>query len=167
MKAMVVYESHWGNTAAVARAVAEGIGDGTAALSTGEADAAAVADLDLLVVGAPVLGFRLANEQMYKTMRSQPGKGNPPDLSHPPVSVWLKSVPAGTAAVAAFDTRVRGPFGKAGPAILKILRQGGYRSLGEPEGFLVKGAQGPMREGELDRAREWGRKLAETLEGSD
>jgi hypothetical protein len=166
MKALVVYESHWGNTAAVARAVAEGIGEGTTALSTGEADAAAVPGLDLLVVGAPVLGFRLANEQMYKTMRSQPSKGKPPDLSHPPVRVWLRSVPSGASAVAAFDTRVRGPFGKAAPAILKLLTQRGYRSLTGPAGFLVKGTQGPMREGELDRARDWGRELAETVNGA-
>ena len=165
MKAMVVYESHWGNTAAVARAVAEGIGDGTTALSTGEADAAAVPGLDLLVVGAPVLGFRLSNEQMYKTMRARPGKGDPPDLSHPPVGAWLESVPPGAAAVAAFDTRVRGPFGKAAPAILNALLLSGYRSVAGPEGFLVKGTHGPMREGELDRARDWGRRLAESLTG--
>ena len=160
MKAWVVYESHWGNTAEIARAIAEGIGAGTKAVSTAEAKAAEVPELDLLVVGAPVLGFRLSTQSMYDQMRRQPNKGNPPNLSHPPAREWLESVPAGGAAVAAFDTRARGPFGTAAPAILKLLGQAGYRQVAEPEGFLVKGRQGPMRDGEIERAREWGKELA-------
>ena len=39
MKAVVVYESLWGNTAAVARAIAAGIGPDARALSTSEATA--------------------------------------------------------------------------------------------------------------------------------
>jgi flavodoxin len=35
MKAIVVYESYWGNTAAVARAIAEGLGPDARAISTG------------------------------------------------------------------------------------------------------------------------------------
>ena len=42
MKAIVVYESHWGNTAAVARAIAEGIGPEARALSTAEATGAVI-----------------------------------------------------------------------------------------------------------------------------
>ncbi len=161
MKALVVYESHWGNTAAIARAVAEGIGPDTAVLSTAEADPGSVPQLDLLVVGAPVIGFRLATDQMYANMRG--GKADPPDLSHPPAGTWLRTVPAGKTAVAAFDTRVRGPFGKAAPAILHILDKAGYRMVAEPHSFVVKGSQGPLRDGELDRAREWGRELAASL----
>lgn len=163
MKALVVYESHWGNTAAIARAIAEGIGGDTPALSTAEADSMAVPELDLLVAGAPVLGFRLGTEQTYDGMRAQPRKGAPADLSHPPVSSWLKSVPPGTSVVAAFDTRVRGPFGKAAPMILKTLEAAGYQAAAEPKGFMVKGTQGPLRDGELDRAREWGRELAKAV----
>ena len=43
MKTVVVYESLWGNTARIARAVAEGIGPEARALSTAEATHAAVA----------------------------------------------------------------------------------------------------------------------------
>jgi hypothetical protein len=107
MKAVVVYESHWGNTAAVAHAIAEGIGSGTRVMSTAEASAAALEGADLLVVGAPVIGFRLSTEQALENMRVKPGKGNPPDLSHPPVRSWLDTLPAGTGDAAAFDTRVR------------------------------------------------------------
>ena len=160
MKALVVYESHWGNTAAVARAVAEGLGQGARAVSTAEADAAAVKDVDLLVVGAPVIGFRLATPQMLDGMRTRPGVKNPPDLSHPLVRTWLEGLPAGTVAVAAFDTRVRGPFGSAAPAILEALQKAGYRQVAQPQGFKVKGSEGPLRDGELERAAEWGKELA-------
>ena len=53
MKAIVVYESLWGNTAAIARAIAEGIGPEARALSTAEATGPAIADVDLLVAGSP------------------------------------------------------------------------------------------------------------------
>ena len=45
VKAVVVYESHWGNTAEVARAVADGIGPETRVLTTEEASPEAVADV--------------------------------------------------------------------------------------------------------------------------
>jgi hypothetical protein len=164
MKALVVYESHWGNTAAVAHAIAEGIGAGTRVMSTGEAKGETLEALDLLVVGAPVIGFRLSTEQALKDMRSKPGRGSPPDVSHPPVRSWLESLPAGGGvAAAAFDTRVRGPFGSAAPAILKTLAEAGYRPIGKPTGFTVKGSQGPLRDGELERARQWGAELARAV----
>lgn len=163
MKALVIYESHWGNTAAVAHAIAEGIGSGTRVMSTAEAKVDTLDAVDLLVVGAPVIGFRLSTEQALENMRARPGKANPPDVSHPPARSWLESLPAGTAAVAAFDTRVRGPFGSAAPAILKSLTEAGYRSIAKPAGFTVKGSQGPLRDGELDRAREWGAELARAV----
>jgi flavodoxin len=66
MKAIVVYESLWGNTAALAKAIAEGIGSGTQALSTAQANAAALKGVDLIVAGAPVLGFRVPSDDMLK-----------------------------------------------------------------------------------------------------
>ena len=84
MKVVVVYESLWGNTAAIARAIAEGFGPDARALSTGEATAAAISGADLIVAGAPVLGFRLPTEKMRQSIRSNPGFGAlPPDLSNP------------------------------------------------------------------------------------
>src|SRR4030065_577517 len=53
MKAIVVYESLWGNTAAIARAIAQGLGADAHALSTGEVTAEALAQADLIVAGAP------------------------------------------------------------------------------------------------------------------
>jgi Flavodoxin len=163
MRALVVYESHWGNTAAIAHAIAEGIGAGARVMSTAEAKADSFDGLDLLVVGAPVIGFRLPTQQAVDNMRTNPGRGAPPDVSHPPVRSWLESLPSGTGAAvaaAAFDTQVRGPFGSAAPAILESLTAAGYRPLSKPTGFTVKGSRGPLRDGELERARLWGAELA-------
>jgi flavodoxin len=64
MKAIVVYESLWGNTAAIARAIAEGLGPEAQALSTAEASGAAIANADLVVAGAPVLAFKLPTDKL-------------------------------------------------------------------------------------------------------
>ena len=76
---------------------------------------------------------------------------------------WLESLPHGTGGAAAFDTRIRGPFGSAAPAILKGLTEAGYRPVAKPIGFTVKGSQGPLRKGELERARQWGIEVARAL----
>lgn len=55
---------------------------------------------------------------------------------------------------------MRGPFGSAAPAILKALEEAGYRGIAKPRGFVVAGTYGPMREGELTKARRWGAELA-------
>jgi flavodoxin len=81
MKAIVVYESHWGNTAAIARTICEGIGPGATALPTDKASSAVLAGADLVVAGAPVLGFRLATDGMIDAIRNE--RGPAPDLTHP------------------------------------------------------------------------------------
>jgi Flavodoxin domain len=162
VNAIVVYESLWGNTQAVARAIADGLGSEARALSTGEATGEALADVDLIVAGAPVLGFKLPTEQMRRGAHDNPG-GKPPraaDLSHPSMRSWLDGLPAGQGRSAAFDTQVRGPFGKAAPAIAEALEKAGYARLADPVGFTVAGKFGPLRKGELDRAKRWGSELA-------
>ena len=105
MKAIVVYESHWGNTATIARAIAEGIGPEARALSTAEATGEAIAGADLIVAGAPLLGFSLPTESMVKGLASNIG-GNPtPDLSHPSMRSWLEALPKGAGRAAGFETR--------------------------------------------------------------
>jgi hypothetical protein len=165
MKAVVVYESLWGNTAAVAHAIAEGIGSEARALSTTEAAGEAMSGVDLIVAGAPVLGFKLPTEQMRQGARNNPG-GKPPrpaDLSHPSMRSWLDALPAGHGRSAAFDTQVRGPFGKAAPTIAEALERAGYSRLADPVGFTVAGRFGPLRKGELERARRWGSELAAAM----
>jgi hypothetical protein len=163
MKAVVVYESLWGNTAAIARAIAEGIGPEALALSTAEASAAAVADADLIVAGAPLLGFRLPTEKMRDGIRTSPGKcPAPPDLSHPSLRSWLEKLPAGHGRSAAFETRFRWSPGGATAEIIRGLERAGYRSEGKGMRFMVTGRCGPLREGEEERARKWGMELAKS-----
>jgi hypothetical protein len=59
---------------------------------------------------------------------------------------------------------VRGPFGSATPAIAEALEQAGYASVAKPVGFVVAGRLGPLRDGEVERARAWGAELAAPLE---
>lgn len=164
MKALVVYESHWGNTAAVARAIAEGIGPGTPALSTAEATGAALQAVDLIVAGAPLLGFRLPNEKMLEGVRNSAAKAPaPPDLSHPLLRAWLAGLPAGNGRGAAFETAFRRSPGSAARSILRELERSGYKRLARGERFVVKGGYGPLRDGELERARQWGAELAASI----
>ena len=76
---------------------------------------------------------------------------------------WLGALPAGTGWAAAFDTQVRGPFGSAGPEIAEALARAGYTALAKPAAFVVTGKFGPLKDGELERARQWGADLAAAL----
>jgi len=64
-------------------------------------------------------------------------------------------------AVATFDTRVRHPRvpGSAARSARKHLRQQGFRAVDPATTFWVDGMEGPLLEGELDRARTWGQDL--------
>ena len=161
MKAVVVYESHWGNTAAIARAVAEGIAEGTPALSTSEAGAEALAGVELIVAGSPLLGFALPSETMVKGLSAETSRGAPPvDLTHPPMRVWLDALPSAHGCAAAFETRIWWSPGSAAKAILGKLESHGYRAAGPALRFVVQGKYGPLRDGELARAKAWGAELA-------
>jgi len=107
MKAIVVYESLWGNAAAVARAIAEGIGPGTWAMTAAEATEAMVVDADLVVAGAPVIQFRLPTDTARAMLGTNPGNApRPPDLSGPSLRAWLAALPAGHPRSAAYETRI-------------------------------------------------------------
>ncbi len=77
MKAVVVYESHWGNTAEVARAIASGLGPDTPALATDEATGSVLAEADLIVAGAPVIAFRLATDSMRERIAEERRRAQP------------------------------------------------------------------------------------------
>jgi flavodoxin len=164
MKAVVVYESHWGNTAAVAQAIAEGIGPDTVVMTTDDADLSAVSEVDLLVAGAPVIGFGLPTARMEDAVadsaRTAPTL---PDISHPSLRSWLRELPRGHGRGAAFETRVRWSPGGATGAIERSLEQAGYPATGTPGKFIVTGRYGPLRAGELERARHWGAGLKSRL----
>ena len=163
MQAIVVYESVWGNTAAAARAIAEGIGDGAQAYATDAVPAEVLATADLIVAGSPVFAFSLPSEGMRQRILKDETDGPRPDLSHPSLRSWLDALPPGRGLAAAFETRIWwSPRGATG-TIEKKLSGAGYRRLLKSEKFIVADKYGPLREGELDRARAWGGELRVAL----
>ncbi|MCK7476747.1 MAG: hypothetical protein M0C28_03705 [Candidatus Moduliflexus flocculans] len=95
MKAIVVYESYWGNTASVAQAIAEGIGPEAKAMPTDQAVGDALVGIDLIVAGSPIIAFSLPSEKTRNDMLAKPDKKapSPADLSHPSMRSWLVSLP--------------------------------------------------------------------------
>jgi len=160
MKAMVIYDSKFGNTAQIAKAIGDGLGDALGdpedveVTPVDDTQPDQLAGLDLLIFGAPTHGFR----------PSAPAKD------------FLKSIPKNTlkgVKVAAFDTRITEEeikenrffsklvdlFGFAADPVSKKLEKKGGEVVMPPEGFTVEGTEGPLTEGELERAREWGRQI--------
>ena len=166
MNVTVVYESVYGNTRAVAEAIADGLGD---AVVLGVHEAAELAERpELLVVGGPTHLHGLATHRSRQAAvdgahedgqtHLEPGAADEPGLR-----TWLRDLPEVDGAKAAsFDTRLeKSPWltGVASRGIAKRLRHLGYNVV-DSASFLVEDSEGPLAEGELDRAREWGRKLA-------
>ncbi len=76
---------------------------------------------------------------------------------------WLAGLPHGTGRAAAFETRYRWSPGGATGTIEEGLRAAGYAPVAQAERFLVTGRYGPLKDGELDRARAWGAELARAM----
>jgi len=176
MDVVIVYESMFGNTHAVAEAVAAGIFDADPAahvtvLPLREASAGDVAEAGLLVVGGPThmrgmtsgLSRRKGLEAQEQADKDRGAAfTHEPAAEGPGVRDWLESLPPAAPGqlAAAFDTRVDARFaGGAARGIARRLRRRGYRLGAAPEGFIVTGTEGPLHEGEPARARDWGAAL--------
>ena len=83
-----------------------------------------------------------------------------PDVSHPSLRAWLDALPNGSGQAAAFETRIWWSPGSAAKAILSKLDGHGYRAAASAQRFVVQGKYGPLREGELERAKAWGAEMA-------
>jgi len=146
MKTLVVYDSLHGNTKQIAQAVGDAVGGEVKVSSVNEADPSTLRSFDLLFVGAPTHGGR-ASEPMKDFL----GQVEAPALE-------------GVGA-AAFDTRLASwwvrIFGFAAGRIAKDLKNKGATTIGSPEGFYVEGTEGPLKDGELERAAAWAREIAE------
>lgn len=163
MDTIIVYESAWGNTRAIAEAVAEGVASTTRApllVAVEEAPPANTITADLLVVGGPTHAFGLSRP---KTRADAAGRGGHPGETG--LREWIMAADAVPVPVAAFDTRVRHPRlpGAASATAAKLLRRRGARLLAGPESFYVEDYEGPILPGELDRARSWGVELIKRL----
>ena len=159
MKAIVIYDSQFGNTEKIAQAIRDALSD-TAETRLMRASSVAPRDLmaaDLLVVGSPTQRFHATE----------------------PVDRFLKGASLHGIHAAAFDTRfdmndvdsrtlrlavkVAGDSAYAAPRIAAVLEKAGSTMVAAPEGFIVTDTEGPLREGELERAAEWARGLLTAL----
>jgi len=149
MKALIVYDSVYGNTEKIARAIAEAItpSNEVKVVGAGEANPSELASTELLIVGSPTHAGRPT----------------------PPVQEFLNKVPKLSPQginVAAFDTRSQTKlvkvFGYAAGRIARNLKGKGGNLIASPEGFFVTGTKGPLKEGELERAAGWAKGILES-----
>jgi len=155
MKALVVYDSYFGNTEKVAHAIGQALGspEEVEVRRASDVQPQQLAGLDVLVVGSPTRAFQ-ATRAVTQLLRRIPSQG-------------LRGV-----RTAVFDTRVSiedvgsalltimvNLFGYAAEQVAKRLqRKGGELTL-PPAGSVVEGTEGPLRQGELEWAAHWASQL--------
>lgn len=162
MRALLVFESMFGNTREIALAVADGLRSGFE-VEVGEAGSVSpilAGPFDLLVVGGPTHAFSMSRPG---TRQSAVEQGAPVGTSRRGIREWLDELEPGLRrpAVATFDTRVAKPRlpGSAARGAARRLRSHGLTLAAAPESFYVDGTTGPLLEGETDRARRWAESL--------
>ncbi|MEV0297540.1 flavodoxin domain-containing protein [Nocardia sp. NPDC050710] len=166
MRAQVVYESMFGNTEAIAEAIAEGLGTHCTVelLKVAAAAEQPAPPVDLLVVGGPTHVFGLSRT---RTRRDAADRTQAPVAVDVGIREWLdhaSPVPPGTRAVA-FGTKAATPTwlpGSAARGAAKRLRHLGYELADSPVDFFVGGMLGPLVAGEVECARTWADRLSRT-----
>ena len=145
---LVIYDSVFGNTEKVAQGIGEALGDASVK-KVNEVNPGDLEDLEILIVGSPTRGFRPT----------------------PAIMNFFKNLPDNALhrlKAAAFDTRI--PIEKAEPGFLRFMiklfgyadekiakqleKAGAYLAL-KSTGFGVTGTEGPLEDGELERAKNW------------
>jgi len=158
MKVLVICDSVFGNTEQIAQAIGKALGsqEDVEVSRVGDVKLEQLTGVELLLVGSPTRAFR-PTKAITDFLRGIPSNG-------------LRGVK-----VAAFDTRM--PVDGVGPPILRFLakvfgyaakpisdrlvRKGGELAI-PPEGFVVEGFEGPLREGEIERAEDWAKQIMAT-----
>ena len=161
-RALIIVESCFGNTRAIAEAVAAGLIEGgveAQMVDVAQAPGALPEDLDLLVLGAPTHNRGLPTTATRAKAQAQVGAGG----ASQGISEWLGNaeIPA-SLSVAAFDTVIsRGWLsGSAAKAIAKTLQRRQGRRTVSTRSFVVTASKGPLATGQDSDARSWGRELA-------
>ena len=145
METLIVFDSTYGNTEKIAKAIYDAITGEVKVIRAGIANSAEIEKIDLLIVGSPTYGGRPT----------------------PAVQGYLDGISESALKgmkVAAFDTRYSTRmvkiFGFAADRISDSLKAKGATIVSSPMGFFVKGKKGPLKEGELERATGWAKELA-------
>ena len=166
MTALIVVESMFGNTRAIADRVAASL---ETVLPVQVVDVAGAPHelpdgTTLLVVGAPTHAFGMSRE----ASRVEAVNRGATAVVQVGIREWLGSIAGLTPGlqVAAFDTRVRrvGLKGSAAKAAARRLRHDGCDLIVEPMSFWVDGTPGPLLAGESQRAEAWGAELGRLLQ---
>lgn len=158
-RALVVVESAFGNTRAVADAVAVGLRRHLSADVVDVADAPAelAGDVVLLVAGGPTHAFSMSRPQSREDAAQQGASGS----TEVGLREWLDRLQPATVAAATFDTKIHKKFlpGSAARAAQKRLHARGFPTAAPARSFWVSGTTGPLEDGEVDRATTWGEEL--------
>ncbi|TDW24397.1 flavodoxin family protein [Kribbella kalugense] len=177
VRALIVYESMFGNTERVAQAIRDGLRGSLPAdmVPVYQAPSAIPADVRLLVVGGPTHAFSMSRVTTRQEAWKQADVVMPIEVG---IREWLSVLgidtqdasgrPASRLEVATFDTRIakgRRLPGSAARAAAKVLRRMGFR-LTSSASFFVDETTGPISEVEVERARHWGEELGSILTGS-
>ena len=169
MRAVVVYESMYGNTHLVADAIGAGLRpafDDVSVVPVSDAGPAVLAGADLVVVGGPTHAHgmsRPSTREAAVEAAGKPGSGlqAEPGARGPGLREWFGSLGRYPVKAAAFDTKQRPAVltGRASKGVTRQLRAHGFDIVAAPESFLVdrRAQLGPQ---EAARAREWGIRLA-------
>jgi hypothetical protein len=167
MKALVVYESLYGNTAAIGEAIAAALrthGLEAHARPLSEVPAGATAGVDLLVVGGPTHAHGMSRAATRKTGATDEKNTFPEPTVTPGLREWLVSLPPGDGRfAAAFDTRFDKPAiltGSAAKGIARRLGANDFWVIDDPKSFFVT-TENRLADGEIDRAATWAGALAE------
>jgi len=168
MRALVVYESMYGNTRAIARNIADGLSATHEAtlVPVGEATPDLLAEADLLVAGGPTHMHGMSRASSRRMAAQAAAKENSgvtldPGAHGPGIRDWLNDMAGGQILAAAFDTRLSGVpafTGRASHPIGRLLKRHGCRIVAAPASFLVS-QQNTLLDGEAERARRWGMTL--------
>jgi hypothetical protein len=163
MKAVVVYESMYGNTHLVADEIAASLRASmdVRVLPLDLATPDDAGDADLVIVGAPTHVHGMSRPSTRKAAVEAAGKDDSlhldPDAPGGGIREWLASLPSRSGLAAAFDTRIDAPAaltGRASKGVARQLRKQGFVLLVDPESFLVT-KHNTLGDGEAEHARQW------------
>lgn len=173
MKALVVFESMFGNTRHIAEAIADGLRSSipTEVVLAGDAGSTDLGDVQLVVVGAPThvrgLAGKRSREGAVADVAKHPDHILEAERRESGVREWLQEGKRrGGCRAVAFDTRLDKSVvltGSAARVIQRRLGGAGFTSFDKAHSFKVTGMAGPLAPGEVERAGQWGEAMGRTL----